>query len=62
MIPIPARTQIWLAGGVTDMRKGFVGLAAMADQILQADPYSGHRKRWPQPIGFGVDTRHRSEG
>jgi hypothetical protein len=25
MIPVPTSTKIWLAGGVTDMRKGFVG-------------------------------------
>ena len=42
MIPVPAMTKIWLAGGVTDMRKGFVGLAALAEQILKADPYCGH--------------------
>jgi transposase len=42
MIPVPATTKIWLAGGVTDMRKGFVGLAALSEQILKADPYSGH--------------------
>jgi transposase len=42
MIPVPASTRIWLAGGVTDMRKGFVGLAAQAQTVLQADPYSGH--------------------
>lgn len=42
MIPVPASTKIWLAGGVTDMRKGFAGLAALAETILKADPYSGH--------------------
>jgi transposase len=31
-----------VAGGVTDMRKGFSGLAAAADTILKADPYCGH--------------------
>ncbi|MGY9058087.1 MAG: IS66 family insertion sequence element accessory protein TnpB [Alphaproteobacteria bacterium] len=31
-----------MAGGVTDMRKGFSGLAAAADTILKADPYCGH--------------------
>ena len=45
-IPVPgemtARTKIWLAGGVTDMRKGFAGLAAATEQILREDPYSGH--------------------
>ena len=42
MIPVPASTRIWLAGGVTDMRKGFVGLSAQAEKVLRADPYSGH--------------------
>lgn len=42
MIPIPARTRVWLAAGVTDMRKGFNGLAAQAQKVLAADPYSGH--------------------
>ncbi|MCX7889706.1 MAG: IS66 family insertion sequence element accessory protein TnpB, partial [Rhodobacteraceae bacterium] len=23
MIPVPANTRVWLAAGVTDMRKGF---------------------------------------
>ena len=28
--------------GVTDMRQGFPGLSAQVDQVLEADPYSGH--------------------
>lgn len=42
MIPVPASTKIWLAGGVTDMRKGFVSLSALAQNVLRQDPYSGH--------------------
>ena len=42
MIPVPAQTKVWLAGGVTDMRKGFAGLSAQAEKILLADPYCGH--------------------
>ena len=42
MIPIPAHTKIWLAAGVTDMRKGFNGLSALADKVLIEDPFSGH--------------------
>ena len=30
MIPVPAETRVWLAGGVTDMRKGFNGRAQLA--------------------------------
>ena len=42
MIPVPTSTKIWLAAGVTDMRKGFVGLSSLAEQVLRKDPYSGH--------------------
>ena len=42
MIPVPISTKVWLAGGVTDMRKGFAGLAAQAEKVMKADPYSGH--------------------
>lgn len=42
MIPVPASTKIWLAAGVTDMRKGFNGLSVLAEKVLEQDPYSGH--------------------
>ena len=42
MIPVPAQTKVWLAAGVTDMRKGFNGLSALAEKQLSQDPYSGH--------------------
>ena len=42
MIPIPSGTRVWLAAGATDMRKGFNGLAALAEKVLRLDPYSGH--------------------
>ena len=42
MIPLPAHTKIWLAAGVTDMRKGFNGLSALAETVLSEDPFSGH--------------------
>ena len=41
MIPVPAGTQIWLAAGVTDMRRGFASLAAQAETVLGLDPYAG---------------------
>jgi len=43
MIPVPSNTRVWLAAGVTDMRRGFNTLAAQAGQVLAEDPYSGHR-------------------
>ena len=42
MIPLPAHTKVWLAAGVTDMRKGFNGLSALADKVLSEDLFSGH--------------------
>ena len=42
MIGLPAGTRVWLAAGVTDMRKGMGGLAARVQTSLEADPYSGH--------------------
>ena len=42
MIPVPSNTRIWLAAGVTDMRRGFNTLAAQVEKVLEEDPYSGH--------------------
>ncbi len=42
MITLPAGTRIWLAAGVTDMRKGFDGLAAQVQSALAESPFSGH--------------------
>jgi len=42
MIPVPVQTKVWLAAGVTDMRKGFNSLSALAERVLEQDPFSGH--------------------
>jgi len=42
MIPVPVSTKGWLAAGVTDMRRGFNGLSAQTEKVLEQDPYSGH--------------------
>ena len=42
MIPVPMNAQVWLAAGVTDMRKGFAALAAQAEQTTAQNPFSGH--------------------
>ena len=42
MIPVPANTRVWLAAGVTDMRKGCAALAAQAEAVLKQDPFAGH--------------------
>ena len=43
MIPVPMNAMVWLAAGVTDMRKGFASLAALAaqaEQTMRANPFS----------------------
>lgn len=41
MIGPPAGVRVYLAAGVTDMRKGFDGLAALVQQRLRQDPSGG---------------------
>ncbi len=41
MIGPTGGARVWLAAGVTDMRKGFDGLAALIQQVLTEDPFSG---------------------
>ncbi|MGC1903518.1 MAG: IS66 family insertion sequence element accessory protein TnpB [Candidatus Acidiferrum sp.] len=42
MIGLPAGTRIWIAAGVTDLRRGFTGLSGMVQNALQENPFSGH--------------------
>lgn len=42
MITLAAATRIWIAAGVTDMRRGFTGLSAQVQTVLAQDPFSGH--------------------
>jgi transposase len=42
LVGLPSGTRVWLAAGLTDMRKGFDGLAAIAQLALRQDPFSGH--------------------
>ena len=41
MIGLPVGTRIWIVAGVTDMRRGFVGLSGMVQTTLQENPFSG---------------------
>ena len=42
MIAPPANTRIWIAAGVTDLRRGFMGLSALVQTKLEHSPMSGH--------------------
>jgi transposase len=42
MIALATGTHIWIAAGVTDLRRGFTGLSAVAQTVLKQNPFSGH--------------------
>lgn len=42
MLTLPPSVRIYLAPGVTDMRRSFDGLAATVRGVLREDPLSGH--------------------
>lgn len=50
MIAPPSGTRIWIAAGVTDMRRGFDGLAALVQTQLEADPF------WARSLPFADDA------
>ena len=41
MIPVPSGVRVWLATGVTDMRRGMNGLTLQVQEALGRDPYGG---------------------
>jgi transposase len=42
VIQLPTGTKIWIAAGVTDLRRGFDGLSAQVQTVLHEQPFSGH--------------------
>jgi len=56
MIGLPGNVRIYLACGVTDMRKGFDTLAAQVQTMLSLDPHAHHSRC---PRGAKTD-RHRT--
>jgi transposase len=42
MLTIATHTRIFLAVEPTDMRKGFDGLFALVETVVEQDPFSGH--------------------
>ncbi len=51
MIGLAPGTRVWLAAGVTDMRKGFDSLAAHARTVLGKDPFLGPCFLLPRAAG-----------
>ena len=54
--------RVYLACGVTDMRKGITGLAAVAQQVLNQIPTSGavfaFRRKWRDRDGADPPSNH----
>jgi transposase len=42
MITLLPNTHIWIAAGITDLRRGFDGLSALVQTKLEQSPFSGH--------------------
>ena len=42
MLTVSRTTRVFLATEPTDMRKGFDGLFALVENVIQEDPFSGH--------------------
>ena len=49
MIALASGLRVYLACGVTDMRKGMTGLAMLVQQTLAEDPFGGACVRLPRP-------------
>jgi transposase len=41
MIALAPGTQVWIAAGVTDLRRGLTGLSALVQTALEQDPFGG---------------------
>ena len=62
MIGMPLGTRVWIAAGVTDLRKGMDGLAALVETALGERPFSGdvfafRGKRGDHPGQLGVSPQ-----
>jgi transposase len=42
VIQLPVGTKVWIAAGMTDLRRGFDGLSAPVQNVLHEQPFSGH--------------------
>jgi len=74
MIAVPMDVKVWLAGGVTDMRRGMNGLTLQIQQGLGRDPHAGDlfvfRGRrgdlikilWHDGIGLSLYARRLEQG
>jgi len=41
-VGVSGNTRIWIAAGITDMRRGMDGLSSLVQSTLAENPFSGH--------------------
>ena len=41
MIPVPSGVKVWIATGVTDLRRGMNGLSLLVQEAFGRDPHAG---------------------
>lgn len=74
MIPVPSGVRVWLAVGVTDMRRGMNTLALQVQEAMARDPHGGDlfvfRGRrgnlvkilWHDGVGISLYTKRLEHG
>ena len=74
MIPVPSGVRVWLAAGVTDMRRGMNSLALQVQEALRHDPHAGDlfvfrgrrgnliKVLWHDGLGFSLYAKRLERG
>jgi transposase len=74
MIPVPSGVRVWLAAGVTDMRRGMNSLALQVQESLGRDPHAGDlfvfggrrgnliKVLWHDGLGFSLYAKRLERG
>jgi transposase len=74
MIPVPSGVRVWLAAGVTDMRRGMNSLALQVQEALGHDPHAGDlfvfrgrrgnliKVLWHDGLGFSLYAKRLERG
>jgi transposase len=74
MIPVPSGVRVWLAAGVTDMRRGMNSLALQVQEGLGRDPHAGDlfvfrgrkghlvKSLWHDGLGFSLYAKRLERG
>jgi len=74
MIPVPSGVRVWIATGVTDMRRGMNGLSLQVQEAFRRDPHAGDlyvfrgrrgdlvKVLWHDGLGLSLYAKRLEEG